>query len=861
MQMGIGLGINRGAGGARLSAVVRALTANGEVGAWYNARSLQRLYQTSAGATAVTTAGQTVGLVLDDMRAAARGAELRANAVIGITGTATAATYNTATGEGTVARVDASNQSFVRLTGLVADARYEMTITVTGANPVGIKRGSGPTNPNIVSVSAGQTLTQLLDTDSTAAFCFNCGTGGAGNTAFTLTSIKLVAGYHAGQATAANCPLYRGGSDPYFELDGTDAWSVTFPNMGTDATIIYRNADGVTILDNQTISGATTTPNTARIYDLIYLDRALTVSERSRLISALLDPFTVYYADSVNGSDADNGISFGTAEQTISSVAALATAYGSNVSVGLVSGSEWAERLDLSSLTGAQVKGVKSGALPILDATAVQTTWVQHDAANFPNVWSKSIAHDADLDISRLGILEDGVYLPRVASITLCNTTPGSRVCLVDGSLTTNDPATVYIHTTDSANPNSNGKEYRAVIRMTGVSAGEDAVIEGVETRANMENNGSVVVGRSARVSRVVLRDGTKHHLFASSGTVQDCVAVAADLPISGDGGQSFFVGYDADADDLQILFDRCHSVRGSALSQPGNPIGTSAIYSHSQSPALFRSVEYRQCAAVDLLDSGFSAADAQDFIVYGCYSRGADKAFNVGGASYTRAAQFLYNAAFRTQTGIFELEPNGAATVVCRHNVLYPWNWALTRRMVETNANATVTMEYNTFVAPSRYVFGFYGGPVTHRFNIYVLAESGSAITAMTLPSGAVSDYNFYLNTGSRQLDYSYGGVTYNSLAALQAATGQELNSYEARSVSLADVFSGTPADGDFRINTSGTIGGLIAASQAGAQYHWDWTTRSVATGPNEAWPDIPETVAEARTYALDPTAWDYYP
>ena len=85
------------------------------------------------------------------------GSEIRSSGVTGLIGTATAATYNTGTGAGSVARVDLSNQSFVQWTGL--SGTYRVNLAATTGSPT-IRVGSGGPAGNIVlSVATGTTQT------------------------------------------------------------------------------------------------------------------------------------------------------------------------------------------------------------------------------------------------------------------------------------------------------------------------------------------------------------------------------------------------------------------------------------------------------------------------------------------------------------------------------------------------------------------------------------------------------------------------------------------------------------------------------------------------------------------------------
>ena len=60
-------------------AVIEALFANSEVGAWYDPSDLTTMFQDRAGTTPVTADGQTVGLILDKSKGLVLGSELVAN--------------------------------------------------------------------------------------------------------------------------------------------------------------------------------------------------------------------------------------------------------------------------------------------------------------------------------------------------------------------------------------------------------------------------------------------------------------------------------------------------------------------------------------------------------------------------------------------------------------------------------------------------------------------------------------------------------------------------------------------------------------------------------------------------------------
>ena len=60
-------------------AVIEALFASGEQGAWYDPSDLSTMFQDSTGTTFVTADGQPVGLILDKSKGLALGAERLVN--------------------------------------------------------------------------------------------------------------------------------------------------------------------------------------------------------------------------------------------------------------------------------------------------------------------------------------------------------------------------------------------------------------------------------------------------------------------------------------------------------------------------------------------------------------------------------------------------------------------------------------------------------------------------------------------------------------------------------------------------------------------------------------------------------------
>jgi len=162
------------------------------------------LYQDAAGTTPVTALGQPVGLALDKSRGglANLGPSRIANGAVGLTGTATAATYNTTTGAGTAVRVDPSNQSFVQFSGLTANALCLITVQNTGANSLTVRTGVD-SGAIFATVAAGAATRMIGQASAGGQIAIVPSTG---TIAFTVLGFNEVPGVHAIQATSASRP-------------------------------------------------------------------------------------------------------------------------------------------------------------------------------------------------------------------------------------------------------------------------------------------------------------------------------------------------------------------------------------------------------------------------------------------------------------------------------------------------------------------------------------------------------------------------------------------------------------------------------------------------------------------------------
>ena len=156
--------------------------------------------------TPVVSATNPIKVVIDQTQGGLGnlGPELKSDGVVGLVGTATAANYNTTTGDGTVTRVDVSNQSFVSFSGL-ANGQYRIEITNTGATIIRVISGT-QTGTVISSISSGQSATFIGAPAATRITIAAQTAGGTGS--FTLISFKQIPGNHATSSSDAKRPLF-----------------------------------------------------------------------------------------------------------------------------------------------------------------------------------------------------------------------------------------------------------------------------------------------------------------------------------------------------------------------------------------------------------------------------------------------------------------------------------------------------------------------------------------------------------------------------------------------------------------------------------------------------------------------------
>lgn len=219
----------------------RRLFVGSTVGAIYDYDDFAYLYQKADGSTAVTALEQPMGLMRDKRYGDATGADQRSAGAPALLGSATAATFNTSTGAGSVTLVDASNQSSVRFT-LTANTFYRINLVNNGSADLQLR--SGTESGTVWStVAAGATSTRLVL--SSTAGVISITAASAATITFTVSALVSLPGLHAYQSTDAARPVI---SARYNLLVGTATLATqSVTTLAASYTLTFTGTGTVTL--------------------------------------------------------------------------------------------------------------------------------------------------------------------------------------------------------------------------------------------------------------------------------------------------------------------------------------------------------------------------------------------------------------------------------------------------------------------------------------------------------------------------------------------------------------------------------------------------------------------------------------
>lgn len=577
---------------------------------------------------------------------------------------------------------------------------------------------------------------------------------------------------------------------------------------------------------------------------------------------------TALYVDSVNGSDANSGLSTAAPKQTLT---AAQTAYDGDltiVDIFLKRGSSWTlEKLDLDDRTGAKVNGLLwgTGNIPVIDCrdtlSAGGWTLSAHGDAGGV-VYERSVTRNkaSSTAVEYHHVWEDDAYLSRTTSVAACAALPGSFYAVSDQLQTT----TLYLHPLGSTNPTSDGKTYKWSKQNIGIEArsAPQSRVTGVKVVGAWDHYGGIAVGFSGVARRFVIRGGGVHHTVCAADLIEDVITLQG-LPGTQGGGIAITRYAPVDLTGQDIVFRRCHVNGGTATAA-----NVTGFYAHGTA-GILNSATFEQCSILggSTGAAGFTA-DTVNKVLRGCYTdQGGmgsrdhltfDRTILRGMLSITAAPsseQFVWNLTdsiiwndtAATGGALAFTSKNGAITV--NRSILRVDPAASNRPILTNEGDAQTTIN------------------VTNSILIQGVGQYFQVGTNLSPQRTTMSGSNILFVGNSESGTYRGSGVTFANFGATIGLTNYARMTATQYTTTNGGLWLGNPDDGDFRINPAavctwpnGTVSTTLPdgtpLTALGPQNHWDYATRASASGPPTAWPtaggatSIPTTEAEAQTY-----------
>lgn len=549
----------------------------------------------------------------------------------------------------------------------------------------------------------------------------------------------------------------------------------------------------------------------------------------------------LYYVDPVSGSDSNDGLSDAAPWATFSKAV---TQWGSDsnpsATVMLKRGTTIRETFQPGA-SGLNLDSYGAGDFPIINAADVMAgSYTEHGTVS--DAWYKSWAHEYDSGNGILTVVEDGLPLEAVTSLSLCGSTPGSFFAADIAAGT--GPTNLYFHPSDSSDPNSNGKVYETNYRQFAVDVLDGTTVKNVFTRHQLHKDGSVKMRHSTTLENTTLELGHQHNVLQESGSMKQVVAVDWFFHA---GGEVPFVNYTDEDGPFTWSYENCGCVK------VGDYDNGTAFYSHGATVNPYVDNVFKDCFSYNC--TAFSLHNATITNFYG---------EDVGFAIRT-------DGTCTVDDSIIRIRDESVAFLYYRYVGVTTWTncaWictgAGTQAVIQTLSGTSITLQNHLLYNPGgRKQWSTSSDTITTNLNKCIFWQDNTSSLHSTWelrvnsPTGSM-DQNLYYHEGSRDLTCkakrNSDGVfrQYTSLATLQSETGYELNSAYLTDAQAALFWMGDPGAGDFRISPTAEC----TWSDGSTATTLPDGTLLTALGPqgrtDTTWPTIPKTQAECRDFAM---------
>ncbi len=465
-----------------------------------------------------------------------------------------------------------------------------------------------------------------------------------------------------------------------------------------------------------------------------------------------------YYVDPA-GSDSNNGTSTATPFATCSKAQSVVT---TGQSVGMKAGGVWRE---LCSVTADNVTiGMYGyGAMPVITGAASISAGSWSLVGGTTHCYQATgVAIDTSGPVNFVNVYEQGTAaaLQRVTSSALCDSTAGSAFPSSD----TTTPITLMIHPTAGGNPATSGIAYEYTARATSIEGGNGTVVRDIHTSRNLSGRGSIHLSKPySMVIGCLVEDGNEHSLLIGTGgrvintTIQNSYCA---------GCANIVLVFNADTPAKEgVTFE---GVRITQPASSGIVPGTQAVSGHPNIYGTFGLVSYLNSYAEKSL-GGFSGGAADQTFYNG------DTLNTVGTGISAFGPTWVYNTSILNLTGTnaagISDSGNSGSPVVIRNTTITDdgggrysiYGNASASGLIVDVQNSTLSAGIGAFLSGSGDTFTSLNNTIC----FYVNQNAG--------PFTLNSDFNNFTGCGGGM---TIQNVSYGSLAAYKAATGQDLHS-----------------------------------------------------------------------------------
>lgn len=540
------------------------------------------------------------------------------------------------------------------------------------------------------------------------------------------------------------------------------------------------------------------------------------------------------YVDSESGSDENDGLH---PSRPLATLAAALSQVAEGGSVGLAAGSLFRESYSDDSGEAFSFGSYGTGAMPNVLGSDIATGWTLTEGRT--STYQISWTHEA-VSQGRLVAFEDDLILVRVATVDLCESTPGSFTTGDANGSSATSPTTVYIHASDSTNPNSNGKQYEITRRDRVLKGDAGLSVTGLEIGRQIANNGSYDGNTAGVLKDSLCRDGHKHNGLMGTGEIENVVFFGCDPPTPSEPSNVPMVHYLPSVEGLAAPTIR----NAGYIHQADGVSGTNAFYAHDSSSGRYASCRYYDGFAKGVgLIGGFSCYDfvAERFFATNCRAIASP----VGASSI----EFRY-LIYTDDTPVTGLTGSGTRKLTDSVCVLGD----SATEFIRIQNNSTHVYTRTLFAMTNRaFMLQVSAANASIAMNNCIIAGSPGLRYYVDLSNTNISyaaDYNIFYRPGSPQIKCrGSDNFVYAILSDWQSHTGQDLNSVWLTDAQYASFFVGDPYAGDTRIaegaEATAADGSIVTAFPDGTPF----TTAGPAM-PQIAIPRIPLTLDESRDF-----------